>query len=271
MRQICVAGKNSIAVNAVKYLLEHLLIPEQLISVLTNKNDVGIDSWQPSLKKYAHIRGIKLASLDELYKHDNLLFISLEYDQIIKPQKFKSKDLFNIHFSLLPKYKGMYTSAWPIINGEHYSGVTLHLIDEGIDTGDIIDQISIEIPLSFTSRDLYFKLLDQGSELFKRNIQKLLSGDYSISPQTFLGSYYGKSSIEYKNLKIDLNKTSFEIYNQLRAFIFSEYQFPTLRGYKVKSVRITYEKIHLNHFEVFEKIIILSGIDGFKIICEIDN
>ena len=58
--------------------------------------------------------------------------------EIIKTKNFKSNKLFNLHFSLLPSYKGMHTSAFPILNGEKYSGVTIHKIDNGIDTGDII-------------------------------------------------------------------------------------------------------------------------------------
>ena len=43
----------------------------------------------------------------------------------------------------------MYTSIWPIINGENYCGVTLHEIDSGIDTGDIIDQIKVKINITY--------------------------------------------------------------------------------------------------------------------------
>ena len=57
------------------------------------------------------------------------------------PKNFLNARLYNIHFSYLPAYKGMFTSALPIKNGEVDSGVTLHKIESGIDTGDIIDQI----------------------------------------------------------------------------------------------------------------------------------
>lgn len=71
---------------------------------------------------------------------DDLIFISLEFDKIVNPDLFKDARLYNIHFSLLPSYKGMYTSAIPILNGEEMVGVTFHEIDKGIDTGNIIAQ-----------------------------------------------------------------------------------------------------------------------------------
>ena len=82
------------------------------------------------------------------------MFISLEYHRLIDPLKFVTSKLYNPHFSLLPAYKGMYTSALPLLNDEKDAGVTLHHIDSGIDTGDIIDQIIFPIegfvPPTFT-------------------------------------------------------------------------------------------------------------------------
>ena len=98
------------------------------IRFLPNPTDNGFDGWQPSLKRLGTELKIKETTIEELYEIEELLFLSLEYSELINTTKFKSQKLFNIHFSLLPEYKGMYTSALPIINGEEYSGVTLHKI-----------------------------------------------------------------------------------------------------------------------------------------------
>lgn len=73
---------------------------------------------------------------------------------------------FNIHGSLLPKYRGRTPHVWAIINNEKETGITAHKIDEGCDTGDIIEQIIIPIEISDTGNDIlqnykkyYFKLL----------------------------------------------------------------------------------------------------------------
>lgn len=162
------------------------------------------------IKKYALDNNIKIKTLEDCYDIKDLIFLSLEFDRIIKTEFFKTKKMYNIHFSLLPAYKGMYTSALPIINGEKYSGVTLHKIDNGIDTGDIIDQIKFEIDLNDTARDLYLKYIENSFILFKKNIKNIkniFEGNFiSISQQAIGSSYYSKKAIDYSNLKFDYKK-----------------------------------------------------------------
>jgi len=267
--KICIAGKNQIAINAVQYLLETLNFSKEDVLICINKSDKGIDSWQPSFKLFANKNYLKIVSLNELYDIEDLIFISLEFDRIIKTKKFKTDKLFNIHFSLLPAYKGMYTSVLPILNGEEFSGVTLHKINDGIDTGDIIAYKKFKIEITDTARDLYIKYLEHGINLFKEQINDIISGNYNAKQQNCIGStYYSKVSIDFNNIKIDLRKTSFQIHNQIRAFIFEEYQLPEINGKKIKKSFLTNEKIERNFYSEDNKKIILSGIDGFKIILE---
>ncbi len=235
---ICVAGKNNIAVNVIKLLASEY--SEYDICFIPDLIDSGIDTWQSSLKKAANELKLRQASLEELYEIEELFFISLEYSKLIDPKKFKSKNLFNIHFSLLPKYKGMNTSVLPILHGENYSGVTLHKIDNGIDTGEIIDQIEFSIERKDTARDLYFKYLDNGFTLIKNNLDKLINNNYTLTPQSTENStYYSKKYIEYNNLKINYFKTAFQIQNQFRAFTFEEYQTPSFENWYIRKTEIT--------------------------------
>lgn len=237
--KICIAGKNNIAISGAAFLLTNNLVESSDLFVLFNQSDTGVDSFQKSFKKFCLEEKLRQTSLEEVYSIKDLILISLEFDRIIAVNKFASRRLYNIHFSLLPKYKGMYTSSLPILHGENYSGVTLHEIDDGIDTGDIIDQIKFEIGDEDTARDLYFKYIHFGIKLFKQNIEKLLSGSFSKTPQPALGStYYSKKSIDYSNLEIDLRKTAFEVRNQIRAFCFKEYQIPQVEGFAVSSAKI---------------------------------
>jgi len=239
---VCIAGKNNIAVSGLKHLLDYYSHKINLC-FLPNPTDYGVDDWQPSLKKFGEERNIRRAQLDELYKTEDLLFISLEYSEIIDPKKFLTNRLFNIHFSLLPKYKGMYTSALPIINGEEESGVTLHKIDSGIDTGEIIDQIRFQISEDDTARDLYQKYLDNGILLFERSIGQLIDENFASTPQPANGaSYYSKKSIDYTAVKINFYKTAFEVRNQFRAFTFREYQLPKFEAWEIAKAEITTER-----------------------------
>lgn len=264
--KLCIAGKNNIAVNSLDYLLNELNYPQKDICVVLNKSDAGVDTWQKSLKKYAQDNNVEIKILEDVYGIDDLIFISLEFDRIIKTEFFKTEKIYNIHFSLLPAYKGMYTSALPIINGEKYSGVTLHKIDNGIDTGDIIDQIRFEIDINDTSRDLYMKYLKNAFVLFKNNIKKILEEDIMSVPQSLMGaSYFSKKAIDYANLKIDYKKTSFEIYNQLRAFIFPEFQLPKIDNDEIYKVELTSKKSDFCEIEKKDNMYEITGIDGYII------
>lgn len=237
-KTLCVAGKNQIAVNALKYIQKNY--SEHDIYFIPNKGDTGTDDWQPSFKKYGITSEAKQTSIDEIKSASNLIFLSLEFAEIIKPREFTSSELFNIHFSLLPKYKGMYTSAIPLLFGEEKSGVTLHKIDCGIDTGEIIDQIEFEISPNDTARDMYFNYLNQAEVLLLKNIDDLINGKYSTSPQPAKGSsYFSKKAIDYSKITIDHNKTAWEIHNQYRAFTFREYQIPKFQEWEISKTEIT--------------------------------
>ncbi|MBN2894198.1 MAG: hypothetical protein JXL97_20170 [Bacteroidales bacterium] len=240
---ICIAGRNTIAVRSLKYLIEEFDYEKEKLLAIVSSNDDGIDKYQLSFKKYVLENSIETISLQEAYRIENLIFISLQYDVILRPNKFLSAELFNIHFSLLPEYKGMYTSALPILHGRNKSGVTLHLIDDGIDTGEIIDQQTVNINQDDTSKDLYEKYTDFGVILFKKNLNSLINKKYIATKQdSLMSSYFSKKSIDYNNLIIDLNKTAFQIKNQIRAFTYEGLQFPKIFNIEIKKAIIIDEK-----------------------------
>ena len=238
MKTICIAGKNSIAVNGLKYIVDNY--KDYKILYLPNPTDSCIDNWQPSFKRYAVSRNVQEASLEDLYDIPELIFISLEFSEIIKPSRFKSKQLFNIHFSLLPKYKGMYTSAIPLLNGEKNTGVTLHKIEKGIDTGDIVDQMMFPIDIRDNARTIYIKYLEYSFQLFVRNINTVLECSYDLRSQPGVdSSYFSKKAIDYQSFSIDFVKTAYEIHNQYRAFTFREYQMPKFKEWQIASTELT--------------------------------
>ena len=141
---ICIAGKNKCAIEILNYLKSKKKYRNKILA-LPNKSDDGVSKWQKSFKSHAKKNKIKIVKLNNLYNIQNLFFFSIEFEKIIDPKKFVSKELFNIHFSLLPKYRGCHTNFYQIYNGEKFSGITLHKIDQGIDTGDIVDQLKFKI------------------------------------------------------------------------------------------------------------------------------
>ena len=76
--------------------------------------------------------------------------------------------MFNFHFSLLPKFRGCHTNFYQIYFGEKKSGVTLHKIDNGIDTGAIISKIQYKIKINDNALSNYKNLMKYSFLLFKK-------------------------------------------------------------------------------------------------------
>ncbi|PPC97174.1 MAG: hypothetical protein CTY35_07630 [Methylotenera sp.] len=238
---ICIAGQNSIAVNGLRLVIERY--PECRICYIPSNADKGLNHWQPSLIKKAKEWNVQKVDLEDIYHEEELIFISLQYSEIIKTRKFKSKHLYNLHFSKLPKYKGVYPAIHSIINGESEAGVTLHYIDDGIDTGDIIAQQVVNIEIDDTARDVYIKQSECAFKLFEIYLEHLIEGNCFTYPQPALGaSYYSKTSINFSELHFDFNKTAFEIHNKFRALNFREYQMPVFSNWQILKTEILTEK-----------------------------
>ena len=240
--QICIAGKNKCSIEFVNFISKK--IQKKRILILPNKNDAGKDNWQPSLKKFAKKNKFKITNLKCLYKIKDLIFISIEYEKIIKPHLFSSKKLFNFHFSLLPKYRGCHTNFLQILNGEKYSGVTLHLIDKGIDTGKIIDYFKYKLSINTNAYDNYFKLMDNSVKLLKKNFVNLLNNKYNLKKtKNSKNFYFSRSSVNYKTIKyinsVNISKKKF---NLIKALIFPPFQLPILNGKKVKNIQYKNKK-----------------------------
>lgn len=235
---ICIAGKNQCAIDALKFVNNKYSKFYDIIALI-NSSDKGRDSWQYSFKKFAKKNNIKIVRLNDIYNIKNLYFFSLEYEKIVNTKNFISKNLYNIHFSLLPKYRGCHTNFFQIFNGEKYSGVTLHQIDNGIDTGNLISQIRFKIPINATAYENYLKLMKYAVILLKRNITKILSNNYKSKKQDLnKGSYYNRSCVDYSKLsiikKIDNN---INLHNHIRSLIFPPLQLPKFgKKFIIKSI-----------------------------------
>jgi methionyl-tRNA formyltransferase len=175
---------------------------------------------------------------------DNVIFVSLEFDRIVRPEAFKSDRLYNIHFSALPAYKGMYTSALPILHGAGVSGVTLHEIDQGIDTGPMIGRSLFNLADTWTARDLYFAYLTHGFDLFCDQFDRLVADERPFATDQPAGgaTYFSRLAIDYGKLTINLRDTAHGVARQLRAFSFREYQVPNVEGMEVGAWHILRER-----------------------------
>jgi methionyl-tRNA formyltransferase len=279
-RKICIAGKNDIAVNSLQYVLNFFKKKE--VCVILNTSDDFVDGWQKSLGLFAVKNNIDIVNIEDVCNIDDLIFVSLEYDKIINPLIFNSSRLFNIHFSYLPEYKGVYTSIFPILHGRSYSGVTLHCIDQGIDTGDIIDQVKFSIS-GMTSFDLYRKYSEVGEKILVKNFQDLFRNKFAkIKQEREYSTYYSRKSIDVSDVNIKFNQTAFQVKNFVNALNFRPYQLPYCYMHKINRVKMTNIRSYKKFGEVifenkefyqistldYDVILFKDYFDDLKFFCE---
>lgn len=122
----------------------------------------------------------------------------------------------NVHGSLLPKYRGAAPIQWSIINGERQSGVTTMLMDEGLDTGDILYSRTVNIDDNQNFGELYKELSKIGAKLLIYTLEQIQNNNIvRIKQDDNLASY---CSIIDKSLgKIDWHKNSYQIRNLIRG------------------------------------------------------
>lgn len=123
----------------------------------------------------------------------------------------------NVHASLLPKYRGAAPVIWAILNGEKKTGVTTMLLDEGMDTGDVLLQAETPIGNDETGEMLRDRLAVLGGQLLSQTLEKMKSGTIRPVPQDHTKATYAPP-IKKEDGHIDWGKKAEEIDRQVRAF-----------------------------------------------------
>ncbi|MBW2962890.1 methionyl-tRNA formyltransferase [Mesonia aestuariivivens] len=146
------------------------------------------------------------------------VLISINYLFIIEEDVINmGSDLtFNIHGSLLPKYRGRTPHVWAIINDEKQTGITAHVIDEGCDTGNIIEQVVIPIDIKDTGNDVLVKYHNHYFPLIEKVITKYKEGTLTFKSQKEEeATYFGKRT--HLDGRINWNWQRKRIFNWVRA------------------------------------------------------
>lgn len=124
---------------------------------------------------------------------------------------------FNLHASLLPEYRGAAPINWAIINGETTSGVTTFLIDEKIDTGNILLQAKVDIFPQENAGDLHDKLMQRGASLVLETIEGLANRALEAIPQPHTNDLKPAPKIFKDDVRIDWTKPLQHIHNFIRG------------------------------------------------------
>ena len=147
------------------------------------------------------------------------LIVVVAYGQILTKSilKIPKYGAVNVHASLLPKYRGAAPIAWTILNGEKVTGVTTMVMDEGMDTGDILLQAEVPIGDDETCEALHDRLASSGARLLLETVEKMKGGNIQPIPQDHSKATYAPP-LKKEDGHIDWKKEAMEIDRQIRAF-----------------------------------------------------
>lgn len=236
MKRVAVIGKNTIAVKATELLMNNGDC--EIAFVSPNNSDSGIDGWQLSFKSFAQAKNLPVKPIQKIKSEESISFLrsqhldfvfSFQYDQIINRDVIDAAKYgaINLHFAPLPKYRGVSPIGLAIMNGENEYGVTIHYMDPGVDTGDIICQKVFDVTMLKNARELYDLCLLKGIELLGESLNEILDLRNPRLPQdNSKASYYPAGFLDFKKNMTTWNKDTRSLYNWIRAFIFPPFQFP---------------------------------------------
>ena len=126
---------------------------------------------------------------------------------------------FNLHGSLLPRYRGAAPINWAIINGETETGVTTFMLDDRIDTGSLLLSHKLAIGKDDTFGEVYLRLMQMGAGLTLETVEGIEQGKLTPVPQTgeVLEHQKRAPKLFRENTRIDWHKSPTEIHNLVRG------------------------------------------------------
>lgn len=235
MIRILYMGNNLVALEVLKWLKDK------------NENIVGLVVHPPEKRKYGeeiiHTSGLptefifsgteinQTNFLDRMRELKPEIILSILFDYILRKELIQIPRMgcINLHPAYLPFGRGQYPNVWSIVE-ETPAGATLHYIDEGIDTGDIIAQKKVIVDFTDTGESLYHKLEKACIELFKENWEAIKKGTTKRIKQPAGGTYHRTKEVtKIDEIKIDENYEARYLLNVLRARTFPPFESAYVR------------------------------------------
>jgi len=215
---------HDIGVRCLETLLE---LGIEISLVVTHEDSESEQIWFDSVEDVAERNGIEVIKPDDANavtviervsecKPDYIF--SFYYRQMLGQQllDIPTKGAFNLHGSLLPKYRGRVPVNWAIIHGEKETGVSLHTMELKPDAGSLLAQAAVSILRNDTAYDVFQKLKCASENLLIEVVPEMLAGRVFETPLNLEdGSYY--SGRKPEDGRINWNMPASDIHNLIRA------------------------------------------------------
>ena len=181
---------------------------------------------------------------------------------------------FNVHASLLPRWRGAAPINRAIMTGDAESGVTIMKMDEGLDTGAMAKDLGLAEPVAIaadmTAGDLHDVLARRGAELMPRALAALERGALTLTPQPEIGvSYAGKISKE--ETRIDWSRPARQVHDHIRGLSPFPGAWFELGGVRVKALRSTLAKGSGVPGTVLDDRLTIACGDGAVRLCQVQR
>lgn len=180
----------------------------------------------PPVKEHATSRGLQVtqpnnrselaAAFEDHGPYDAGVVVA--YGRILRPEVLEVPEhgLLNVHFSLLPRWRGAAPVSRALMAGDPMTGVTIMKLDEGLDTGPVLTAQAIDIPPGMNAGELTETLADLGARLLVDTLRRYLQGALAPVPQTDDGVTYA-DKIEKEDRPIDVGADAESVVAQVRG------------------------------------------------------
>ena len=200
---------------------------ENIVAVITHRDNPDEEIWFRSVAGLANKYGIPVYTpesvntpswIEQIRSWEPDLIFSFYYRNMIAEEilNIPSLGAFNMHGSLLPRYRGRVPINWAVLNGEKETGVTLHHMVKKADAGDIVDQEKVLIGPEDTAQEVFTKCVAAARLVLTRQLEALTQGTAPRRAQDeSQATTFGRRKPE--DGRIDWTMDAEKIYNLIRA------------------------------------------------------
>ncbi len=248
-------GTPNFAVQVLKEIYKKKYIIQAVVTSPDKKSGRGRKIKSSPVKNFCLDHKIKLyqptnlkdkSFISSLKQYNSNLYIVVAFRMIPKiVWSIPTKGTFNLHASLLPDYRGAAPINWVLINQEKTTGVTTFLIDNKIDTGNILLKTKYTIKSGETFDSLHDNLLEIGKKLVLDTIEKLFQKNFSTQKQIEGIKLKDAPKLTKTNTKINWNKSLIEIV----AFVNGLNSYPGAWSYITENDKTDTFKIYETDYE----------------------
>mgnify|MGYP004507313843 CR=1 FL=1 len=211
---------------AVKVLDAIVRSPHDVVAVITQPDKVnarGKKITVGAVKAYALEHNLPIMQFANISREGEEsiralnpdIMVTCAYGQILRQNILDICPIFNVHASLLPKYRGSSPVQWALINGEEELGVTIMKTELGVDTGDMLLKKSVKLT-DENSEEALLALSDIGAELIVKALDKAEKGDLKWEKQDETQATHCRMLTKADG-EIDFNRTAQQVHNFVRG------------------------------------------------------